>query len=132
MFPLIPGLREVLEAQRAWTNVVEKKRGAVIPWVFHRWGKKIVSMQKSWEKARAAAGQPTRIIHDFRRTAVRNLERAGIPRSAAMAMVGHKTEAMYRRYSIVEESVLLEAGEKLSALHERQKIAVAKVSSINR
>lgn len=132
MFPLIPGLREVLEAQRAWTNVVEKKRGAVIPWVFHRWGKKIVSMQKSWEKARAAAGQPTRIIHDFRRTAVRNLERAGIPRSAAMAMVGHKTEAMYRRYSIVEESVLVEAGEKLSALHERQKIAVAKVSSINR
>ena len=37
---------------------------------------------------------PTRIPHDFRRTAVRNLERAGVPRSAAMAMVGHKTEAI--------------------------------------
>jgi hypothetical protein len=33
---------------------------------------------------------------------VRNLERAGVPRSAAMKMVGHKTEAIYRRYSIVE------------------------------
>jgi hypothetical protein len=36
-----------------------------------------------------------RIPHDFRRTAVRNLERAGGPRSDAMAMVGHKTEAIY-------------------------------------
>jgi hypothetical protein len=41
-----------------------------------------------WAKARAAAGMPDSLVHDFRRTAVRNLERAGIPRSAAMAMTG--------------------------------------------
>ena len=58
-----------------------------------------------------------RVPHDFRRTAVRNLERAGIPRSAAMKMVGHKTEAIYRRYAIAEEKMLMEAAGKLDQIH---------------
>src|SRR6516165_3201842 len=48
-----------------------------------------------------------------RRTAVRNLERAGIPRQVAMAMVGHKTEAIYRRYAIVSASALRRAARQL-------------------
>jgi len=59
---------------------------------------------------------PGRILHDFRRTAVRNLKRVGIPRSTAMRMVGHKTESIYRRYAIVDEAMLREAAEKLAAL----------------
>ena len=59
--------------------------------------------------------------HDFRLTAVRNLERAGVPRSAAMKMVGHKTEAMYRRYAIADESMLREGAAKLEALLEAQR-----------
>src|SRR5437867_12308911 len=55
--------------------------------------------------------------HDLRRTAVRNLERAGVPRSAAMKLVGHKTESIYRRYAITDEAMLQEAGAKLSAFH---------------
>jgi integrase len=55
---------------------------------------------------------PGRIVHDFRRTACRNLERQGISRSAAMKMVGHKTEAIYRRYAIADELVLKEAAAK--------------------
>lgn len=130
MFPLIDSLRAVLEAQRAWTEELERKRGIIIPWVFHRNGRPISSMQFAWQRAREAAGQSNKLLHDCRRTAVRNLERAGVGRSAAMAMVGHKTEAMYRRYSIVDEALLKEAGEKLAALHEYQRNAVAKVSSI--
>ncbi len=45
-----------------------------------------------------------RISHDFRRTAVRNLERAGVSRGDAMKMVGHKTESIYRRYAIAERA----------------------------
>jgi hypothetical protein len=39
-----------------------------------------------------------------------------VPRSVAMKMVGHKTEAVYRRYAIVSESDLHEAARKLAAL----------------
>jgi hypothetical protein len=56
-------------------------------------------------------------MHDFRRTAVRNLERTGIPRSAAMSMSGHKTESVYRRYAMVDESMLRDAAQKLTALY---------------
>jgi hypothetical protein len=52
---------------------------------------------------------------------VRNLERAGIARSAAMKMVGHKTEAIYRRYAIADEGMLREAAVKLSALHDAER-----------
>ena len=58
-----------------------------------------------------------RIPHDFRRTAVRNLERAGVPRSAAMKMVGHKTQAIYSRYAIADEGMLKDAAIKLEQLH---------------
>jgi hypothetical protein len=54
------------------------------------------------------AGLVGLLPHDFRRTAVRNLERAGVPRSVAMKLVGHKTEAMYRRYAIVSPRDLTE------------------------
>jgi integrase len=65
-------------------------------------GKPIKSLRGAWESACTAAGLAGRMPHDFRRTAVRNLEQIGVSRSAAMTMVGHKTEAIYRRYAIVE------------------------------
>lgn len=64
------------------------------------------------------AGVGKKLVHDFRRTAVRNLNRAGIARSTAMALVGHKTESIYRRYSIDDEASLREAVGKLAALHK--------------
>jgi integrase len=63
---------------------------------------------------------PGRIPHDFRRTAIRNLERAGVPRSTAMKMVGHRTEAIYRRYAIVDEQMLREGADKLHAVHQTE------------
>ena len=116
MFPFTPRLRSALERQRARTRDIEKQLGCVIPWVFHRNGKPIRSFDDAWRTACETANLTGRIPHDLRRTAVRNLERAGVARSAAMAMVGHKTEAIYRRYAIVDEAMLSEAAEKLGKL----------------
>jgi len=121
-FPIgaIPRLRDVLAAQADRTRELELATSQVIPWLFHRAGKPIRDFRHSWKTACHKAGLVGRIPHDFRRTAVRNLERAGVSRSAAMAMVGHKTESIYRRYAIVDSAVLNEAGAKLAALQEFQ------------
>ena len=72
------------------------------------------AFRKSWDKACAAAGYPRKIPHDFRRTAVRNFERAGASRSVAMKITGHKTESVYRRYAIVSEGDIREGLGKLA------------------
>ncbi len=54
------------------------------------------------------------VFHDLRRTAIRNMERAGVPRAVAMKLVGHRTESIYRRYCIVDERMLREGVEKLA------------------
>lgn len=61
-----------------------------------------------------ACRRARRIPHDVRRTAVRNLERAGVPRSVAMKITGHKTESVYGRYAIVSDADLQEAARKLA------------------
>ena len=133
MFYLTPELREVLEAQRAATEKLTRETGRIIPWVFHRRGAPILSMYTAWANACLRAGLATktvtvengrrvvkitaqRIPHDLRRTAVRNLERAGVLRSTAMKMTGHKTESVYRRYAIVSDVDLREGAAKLATL----------------
>ena len=132
MFPLTPMLREALERQVQRTEALQRAKGVIIPWLFHRDGKQIKGFRKSWITACIKAGLgkevrdtngklvkkiADRIPHDFRRTAVRNLERAGVPRSAAMKMVGHKTQSIYQRYAITDEGMLRDAAEKLAQLH---------------
>jgi integrase len=119
-FPLTAELRAVMEAQRARTTALEHATGAIIPWVFHRDGQPIKSYRRAWITACTRAGVPGRLPHAFRRTAVRNLERSGVSRSASMALVGHKTESIYRRYAIVAESDLREAGTKLEGAMARR------------
>jgi len=129
MFPLMPRLRAVLEHQRERRDAL-KNEGKIVPYVFHRDGKPIKDFRIAWRKACRQTGLPGKLLHDFRRSAVRNLERAGVPRSTAMAMVGHKTEAIYRRYAITDEAMLREGAEKLARFHEA--IAAAPGSSLPR
>jgi len=76
MFPMTPTLRTALERQRARTREIERAEGLVIPWMFHRDGQPIKHFRRARLTACKAATTPHRIPHDFRRTAVRNLERA--------------------------------------------------------
>jgi len=111
-FPFTAALESLLKDQLAEHERL-KKADQIVPLVFHRNGETIRSLRGAWQAACKAAGVPGRIVHDFRRTAVRNFERDGVPRSAAMAMVGHKTEAIYRRYAIVDSGMLREAAAKI-------------------
>jgi integrase len=113
----------VFENQIAKTEALQKELDRIVPHLFHRNGEPIKTFRRSWVTACKKAGVPGKIRHDFRRTAYRNLERAGVPRSAAMKAIGHRSESVYRRYSIVDESMLKEAAAKLEQLHaaDRQK-----------
>jgi len=117
-FKIDTELVAVLEGQKLKAEKLMRDHGTICPWVFHRDGVQIKSYYGSWRKACKEAALPGRIPHDFRRTAVRNLEQAGVSRSVAMKLTGHKTEAIYRRYAIVSESDLSEAVTKLQRLKE--------------
>ena len=93
----------------------------ICPWVFNRSnrkvkGKRITTFIKAFRAACTKAGCPGRIPHDLRRTAVRNLVRAGVPERVAMQMTGHKTRSVFERYNIVSECDLIEAAKKLNAI----------------
>jgi integrase len=110
-----PALEGLLRSQRERVDRVQKATGAIIPWVFPRDdGRQLGDFRKVWAKACEKAGVPGRLVHDLRRSAVRNLERANVPRSWATKLTGHKTESIYRRYAIVSESDLSEAVKKLT------------------
>jgi integrase len=119
-FPFTDALEQLLEAQKAEHDRL-KAEDVICPWVFNRTnkkvkGKRITTFIKAFRAACTKAGCPGRIPHDLRRTAVRNLVRAGVPERVAMQMTGHKTRSVFERYNIVSECDLVEAAKKLNLL----------------
>lgn len=109
-------LLETMKAQREFVLNIQRERGEIIPWVFvnPETGERIRNFRKSWAKACQQTGLVGMLFHDFRRTAVRNMVRAGIPERVAMQISGHKTRAIFDRYNIVSEQDLREAARRMS------------------
>ena len=125
--------------RREADRLVETPAGGVrvADHVFHRRGRGLGDFKRAWATARVAAGLAHTVtdasgavvtkkdgtpryvfektIHDFRRSAVRNLSRAGVRRDVAKAITGHKTDSIFSRYNIVDEADLCEGMEKVAA-----------------
>lgn len=74
-----------------------------------------MDFKRSWAKACRDAKIGHRLFHDLRRTAVRDLIRAGVPQAVVMAITGHKTASIFRRYNIASADDKREALRKLAA-----------------
>jgi integrase len=118
--PVVGTTRAVIERRLA-----ARRLGCEL--VFHReskgrGGQPINAFDKAWRAALEAAELPAgRLFHDLRRSAARNLRRAGASETEAMRVTGHKTPSMFRRYSIVTDdeaaSALLRVDEAVSKGH---------------
>ena len=106
VLPLSGPLRQVLERRLA-------RRISNDPRVFRRDGVPVRAWRCALRDACRQAKVPPRLLHDCRRTAARNLIRAGVPERVAMILTGHKTRSVFDRYNIVNERELFSAGERL-------------------
>ena len=110
---------------------LERKLGRIVPYLFPHAtgplaGRKRDNIRKVWLSSTRKAGLPGTIVHDLRRSAVKNMEAAGVSRSVAMKITGHKTEAIYRRYAIVSDSDLALAAQQIERGHVSGHVRVAR------
>lgn len=109
---------ELLEAmlkQREWVL----RNFPMCEYVFTYDGNRLGYIKRQWKKALAQAGLEGKKLHDFRRTALTNMTRAGIPQIIAQKISGHKTESVFKRYNIVNENDLQNAAEIMANYYSR-------------
>ncbi len=116
--------------ERCWARREYKKPSgatSISEFVFHFKGRPTpeTTLRRWWVDALTKAGLPGKLFHDFRRSAVRDMIRAGVAQAVAMSVSGHKTESMFRRYNISTTA------DKLEALRLRRKYVESQGSESN-
>ncbi len=99
--------------------------------VFTRKGRPVVDFRGTWDKITLAAGCSGLLFHDLRRSAVRNMVRAGIPETVCMKVSGHKTRNVFDRYNITSERDLADAARKIELSYRQAKVAEAQQETQN-
>lgn len=114
--------RAVTMTEAAYNLLTECVRGkAPDDFVFVRSnGKQILNFRKLWANACAHAGCPGLLFHDLRRTAARNLRRAGVAEGVIQRIGGWKTRSVFERYNIVTQNDIADAMLKLQAAEQEQ------------
>jgi integrase len=124
--PLENELREIVERRTA-------ARQMDCPFIFHRKGRQFGEFRKVWKRACVQAGLIGKTPHDFRRSAVRNMVRAGVNPDIARQISGHRTAAIFSRYNIISETDLRQAmqrtSEYVATLPAKSKIHVLKTGT---
>jgi integrase len=129
---LTPELKTLLGAQLARVTALEKKLGRICPALFPHLrrasstkrpgqptlGEPIKDIRRTWAKACRLAGVSGKLVHDFRRTAVRDMVRAGVTEKVAQTITGHKTRSVFERYNIVSPGDLQVAAQKIAAAQQ--------------
>ena len=131
---MTPELKALVGAQIQRVKQLSRKLGRVLPQLFVHLrgcykGQPVHDFRKAWSHACDKVGLVGMLRHDFRRSAVRNMERAGVPRSVAMKISGHKTESIYRRYAIVSESDIQDATRRLLSREQNGHTTASSVDS---
>jgi integrase len=76
-------------------------------------GERVLDFRGAWDSLTRKAGLPGLLLHDFRRSAVRNMIRRGVPQKTAREISGHKTDTVFSRYNIVSEADIRDAAHKI-------------------
>ena len=109
--PLYGEMNSALRRQRAERDA----KYPTLQWVLHDGtGQRIRTFYKAWASACQRAKLDGRLFHDLRRSAVRNMIRAGIPERVAMAISGHRSRHVFDRYNILTDRDLAFAAEQMT------------------
>jgi len=100
-------------------EAVATARESLSPYLFPgRAGRRMdrTSLQKAWRRASIAAGCPKALIHDLRRTMVRDMRRAGVALAVAMGTVGHRSLSVHQGYSTVSAEDFVQGLDRVESL----------------